>query len=131
MASIGLAYSSGVDSYNIVLDGFTEQGMPRGYEGDSGYEAGIAGSTMLSGIAYKQKRIWTISAVTNKATALKIDEMFRKWDEDRASGTAASIGLLDQTFGADVNATVVFTTAPAYNYTSETFMVVSFGLTEV
>ena len=131
MASIGLAYSSGADSYNIVLDGFTEQGIPRSYSGESGYETGIPGTTMLAGVAYKQKRIWTISAVTNKTVALEIDEMFRKWDEDRASGTAASIGLLDQTFGPDVSATVVFTTAPVYNYTSETFVVVSFGLTEV
>jgi hypothetical protein len=131
MTDFGIAYSGTSDSYNIILKDFTEESIPRTYSNENGLSVGLAGSTILTGPSYAQKRIWAISAVVDKETALDIDAMFRSWDEDRSNGVAAACGIVDRTFGPDVSADVIFSTAPSFQYINKNYIVVSFGLTEV
>jgi len=131
MTDFGIAYSGTGDSYNIILNSFTEQSIPRTYSNENGLSVGLAGSTILAGPSYAQKRIWAISAVVNKETALEIDAMFRSWDQDRSSGLAAACGIVDRTFGPDISANATFSTAPSFQYVNKNYIIVSFGLTEV
>jgi hypothetical protein len=50
---------------------------------------------------------------------------------DRATGAAAALGIVDQTFGSTVNASAIFSTAPSFSKFGPTHMLVSFGLIEV
>lgn len=132
MADFGIAYSSsGGSSFNIILAVFAESSIPRSYSNESGMVPGLAGATLLTGPTYSQKRIWSISAVVTKIIALELDSLFRAWDQDRSSGISAACGVVDRTFGPDVSANAIFSTAPTFDYVSDNFIVASFGLMEV
>jgi hypothetical protein len=132
MASIGLAYTSqGGTSYNIVLDQFTGAEIPRIYDGSATFGRTASGGTTIASRAGSQKYIWGISTPVTKTKALQIDTMFQAWDDDRGAGYAAAIGVTDQTFGASVTASAVFSTPPSYTYSNDNYVVVSFGLSEV
>lgn len=129
--SIGLAYSSGGQTYNVVFREFTGAGIPRQYESVAAFSRTAAGTTSFSGSSARQKYIWAISSFVTPAKAQELDSMFRKWDEDRAAGFSSGCGLTDETFGSPLTTTVVFTTPPSYIYLSPSLIQVDFGVTEV
>jgi len=129
--SIGLAYSSGGDSYNVVFREFTGAGFPRQYESVATFSRTAAGTTSFGGSSARQKYIWAISAFLTPEKAQELDSMFRRWDQDRSAGFSSGCGLTDETFGTTVNATVVFTTPPSFIYLSGSLIQVDFGVSEV
>jgi len=133
MSQIGVSYtpSGGSPVYNFIFSNFIDQELPRSYVNnvDFGFSAG--GSAVISGSANLQKRIWAISSPLPDAEAASFDTMFQAWDADRASSLSAAVGISDTTFGATVNASAVFSTAPTYSRWGPYYMLVSFGLTEV
>lgn len=131
MASIGIAYSGSGGAYNVILSEFTEQALPRSYSNDAGYQPGLAGATLLSGPAFRQKYVWAVSAKVDRETAVRFRQLFESWDGDRANGLAAACGVVDQTFGAAVSVNAIFSTAPEFVYINEHYFVLTFGLTEV
>ena len=133
MAQIGLSYtpSGGSPVYNIVLDNFGSQSMPRTYEGSASYSDSANGAAILGGPAYLQKYIWAVSSLVASTLALEFDEMFRAWDTDRASGLPAVCGIADTTFGPQVDTQVLFITPPSYTYMGPKLTMISFGLKEV
>lgn len=132
MADFGIAYSSsGGSSFNVILTAFADSSIPRSYSNENGMTPGLAGATLFTGPAYSQKRIWSISAVVTKAVALELDSLFRAWDQDRSDGISAACGVIDRTFGPDVSANAIFSTAPVFDYVNKNHIVASFGLTEV
>ena len=132
MSSIGISYSpqGGGTPYNFVLDNFGGQELPRSYEASASFSDSANGATLLSGPAYRQKYQWVISSLMPDSDALSFDEMFRAWDLDRGNGLPVGCGLIDETFGPSVSATVVFVTPPVYTYMGPQFTLVSFGLKE-
>ena len=131
MASIGIAYSGSGGSYNVILNEFTTQELPRSYSNDAEYQQGISGATLLAGPAFKQKYVWAISARVDRTTAENLDGLFNSWDQDRADGLPAACGVVDQTFGSSVSVNAIFSTAPQFEYLNQHHFIVSFGLTEV
>ena len=132
MADFGIAYSSsGGSSFNVILTVFADSAIPRSYSNENGIAPGLAGTTLLTGPTYSQKRIWSISAIVTKTIAIELDSLFRAWDQDRSDGMSVACGVIDRTFGPDVSANAIFSTAPTFDYVNENHIVASFGLTEV
>lgn len=133
MSQIGLSYtpSGGSPVYNIVLGNFGDQAFPRTYLDSASFDQSASGATLLTGPAYSQKYQWVISSVVDTAIAEQFDAMFQAWDADRAAGLAVACGITDNTFGATVNTSVIFVTAPSYTYMGPAYTMVSFGLQEI
>lgn len=132
MAQIGLSYtpSGGSPVYNIVLDNFGDQAMPRTYDGSASYSDSANGASILEGPAYRQKYLWAVSSLVTDTLALEFDEMFRAWDADRAAGLPAVCGVADTTFGPQIDTQVLFITPPSYTYMGPKLTMISFGLKE-
>lgn len=132
MSSIGVSYTPNAGSpvYSYLFREFTSGELPRQYTNNASFDFSANGASIVTGPSYSQKRIWAISSIVTNTEALGIDAMFRAWDADRAAGLPAAVGIIDETFGATVSTSAVFSTAPTYTKFSHTHMVVSFGLTE-
>lgn len=132
MSSIGIAYSPQAGgSYNVLVDLFTGAEVARTYEQTAQFQRGLSGQQLISGRPGRQKFIWAISAVLDNAEAKKVDDMFKAWDEDRATGIAAAVGVTDETLFDTLTTNAIFTTPPTYIKTGPHHFTVSFGLTEV
>ena len=134
MAAIGISYTAqqGAQTvYNIIIDKFLGNDLPRTYSGAVDFSTSANGTSILTGPAHRQKYIWAISALVSKEVALQIDAMYKDWDADRAKSLGAGCGLTDETFGDPITTAVVFSTAPSFNRLSPVSWEVNFGLTEV
>jgi len=133
MASIGVSFTpqAGSPVYSFVFRNFGGNDMPRTYSDVATFNQSANGTTILGGPAFTQKRIWAISSMIPTTEAENFDAMYQAWDSDRASGYPVACGVVDDTFGATVNASAVFSTAPTYMRAGPQYTVVSFGLTEV
>ena len=135
MSSIGVSYtpSGGSPVYNFVIDKFTDTALPRSYSNSASFSQSVSGTLVIDGPAYSQKRIWAISTIMSNAEAASFDSMFQAWDADRSSGLSAAVGIIDETFGPQINTSAVFSTAPTYAMfgNNMTNVVVSFGLSEI
>ena len=127
MSSIGVAYST----YNVVFDLFSGGEVARIFDSSATFSRGASGQQLISGNSSRQKYIWAVSGLLTEADAVNIEEMFKAWDTDRASGAAAAIGVTDQTFGASVTTSAIFSTPPSFIRTGPGHFTVAFGLTEV
>ena len=129
---IGISYTdSGSTVYNFQIDNFGDNAKPRSYVGSLSFDLSANGTNILSGPAYQQKYQWVISTIMQTTDAESFDVMFQSWDADRAQGLAAACGIIDETWGPDVNTNAVFVTAPTYTYMGPELTMVSFGLQEV
>jgi hypothetical protein len=133
MSQIGVSFtpSGGSPVYSFVFDNFGDNAMPRSYQSEASFSQSANGTTILDGPAYRQKYLWVISSLVPTAQAVQIDEMFQAWDTDRSSGLPVACGIIDETFGATVSSSAVFSTPPTYVRMGPKFTMVSFGLTEV
>lgn len=135
MSSIGVSYtpSGGSPVYNFVLSDFTDTTLPRSYSNVAAFSQSASGTLIIDGPAYEQKRIWAVSTIMTNAEAVSFDAMFKAWDADRASGLSAAVGIIDETFGPQINTSAVFSTAPTFGMFGNdmTKVVVSFGLSEI
>ena len=131
--SLGISYTpvAGTPVYDITIKEFTDSAIPRAYIAETSYGQSVTGASILTGPTYRQKYIWTIAAHLTPAQAQDLDAMFRAWDEDRSNGNNAAIGVVDQTFGAEVDTTALFSTPPSFTYVSPSRTAVAFGLSEV
>jgi hypothetical protein len=131
--SLGISYTpvAGTPVYDITFTEFTDTALPRMYMAEASYENSVTGASILSGPAYRQKYMWTISCHQTPVKAQELDDMFRAWDEDRSNGYSAALGIIDRTFGAEVSSSALFSTPPSYVYISPSITLVSFGLSEV
>ena len=127
MSAIGVAYST----YNVVFDLFTGGEIARTFDGSASFTRGVSGQQLLTGNSARQKYIWAVSGLLSEADAIQVDEMFKAWDLDRSSGQTAAVGVTDQTFGAAVVTTAIFSTPPSFIRTGPLNYTVAFGLTEV
>ena len=132
MSQIGVSYtpSSGSPVYNFVIDNFDSTDLPRSYSNDAAFNKSANGTSIFSGPAYRQKYVWAFSTMMTTVKAAEFDEMFQAWDTDRSGGLAAAVGITDETFGATVNTSAIFSTAPQYTRMGPVYTLVSFGLTE-
>lgn len=133
MAGIALAYSrqlGGAGTWNIVFEQFTSAELPRQYSNSIKWERTGAGSLALSGPRYRQKYIWTVDCIVSASQALELDQMYQAWDYDRAFGLSVACGLIDRTFGPELNLAAAFSVPPTYTYATGN-TIVSFGLQEV
>lgn len=133
MSSVAISYTTQDTStvYNIVFTNFTDGTLPRSYVEQTNYTYGTKGTSIVNGPAYQEKRVWAISSLLPTATAEQVDIVYRQWDQDRAAGYSAALGLVDTTFGGTVTTNVIFTTAPTFERYGPNYFTVSFGLTEV
>ena len=133
MSQIGISFtpSGGSPVYNVVIDNFGGTEMPRVYQGSTTFSRSAIGGNILTGPAFGEKYMWVISSLVTTAQAVEIDNMFKAWDADRASGLSVACGIADTTFGAQVNTNAVFSTPPSYVRLSPTHTLVNFGLMEV
>lgn len=133
MASIGVSFTpqSGSPVYSFVFRNFGGNELPRTYSDTATFAESSNGTTILGGPAFVQKRIWALSSMVYTTEAENFDNMYRAWDADRANGYPVACGIVDDTFGATVSTSVIFSTAPTYMRAGPNHTVVSFGLTEV
>lgn len=133
MSSIVLSYTRQSDSAvtTVTIKDFSGNDLPRSYVNQAAFSFSSKGTSLITGPAYKEKRIWAISAYLTKNDALLLDTLFTRWDTDRAAGYAAVVAVTDSTFGSTINANAVITTPPTFNRAGPKFVVISIGLTEV
>jgi len=133
MSTISIAYTKEGTSttYNVSFQLFDNDSLPRTYSGASQYNLTAKGALSYGGPAHPDKRIWAISSILNDADAQTLDSLFRAWNEDRADGYNAVVGILDDTFGATVDTDAAITTPPVFNKFGIGYWVTSIGLTEV
>lgn len=133
MSQIGVSFtpSGGSPVYNFVFDNFGDNALPRIYQSTASFSQSVNGTSIIAGPAHRQKYIWAISSIISTTEASQFDEMFQAWDADRSSGLAAAVGIADETFGATVNASAIFSTPPTYSRMGPKLTMVAFGLTEV
>lgn len=133
MSQIGISYtpSGGTPVYNFVFSEFSGADLPRTYQSSVTFNSSSNGAAIVSGPAFRQKYLWAISSPLTAAEAADFDAMFRAWDTDRSNGLSAAVGIIDQTFGDEVNSSAVFSTAPTYTKMGPNYFMVAFGLTEV
>jgi hypothetical protein len=131
--SIGISYtpSGGSPVYSFLFDQFTPGELPRSYSNLASFSFSANGSSIMTGPANQQKRIWAISGPLPTAQAISFDAMYRSWDQDRGNGLAAAIGIIDQTFGPEISTSAVITTPPTYSRMGPVLTMVSVGLTEI
>lgn len=132
MSSIGIAYSPQAGgSYNILVDMFSGAEVARTYDQSVSFERGISGQQLIQGRPGRQKFIWAISAVLTDTEAKVVDDMFKAWDADRATGLSVACGITDETLFDPLTTSAVFSTPPSYIRMGPHHYTVSFGLTEV
>lgn len=133
MTALGVAYTgqTGGNVYNLVVDTFTGAEVSRRYESSVAFTRGISGQALISGQANRQKYIWAVSALLDHAEAKTLDDMFKAWDSDRATGAPVAIGVTDQTLFDPVTTSAIISTPPTYIRTGPHHFTVSFGLVEV
>lgn len=132
--SISVSYTEPTDgllSWAFELQYFTDEDLPRTYQGTAAFNTSANGSSILTGPAFRQKFIWAVSVYTNKQQAEGIDAMYRQWDSDRAAGYTASLGVIDTTFGPQIATSAIISTPPEFTRLSPDYWIVAFGLTEV
>jgi len=96
----------------IVLDQFTGKQLPRQIKYEANVEYTAAGLVVLDGPSQAHKRLWTISALTNKTVAINLVNLFSTWDAARANGNIAGLTITDETFGSSTGAVNVFFSSP-------------------
>ena len=129
---IGISYTSpGGPAYTFQVDNFGDNAMPRSYVGSLDFDLSANGANILGGPAYRQKYQWVISTIMATPDAESFDAMFQAWDSDRALGLTAACGVIDQTWGPEIDTNAIFVTAPSYARLGPRLTLVSFGLQEV
>ena len=131
MSSIGVAFTGGGGSFNVVIDLFSGGEVSRTYEPSAGFQRGLSGQQLITGSSGRQKFIWAISGVLTEADAKELDDMFKAWDTERSLGKAAAIGITDQTLFDSLTTSAIFSTPPSYIRTGPHHFTVAFGLAEV
>lgn len=133
MSQIGVSFtpSGGSPVYNFVFDNFGDNALPRAYQSTASFSQSANGTSILSGPAYRQKYIWAFSSIIDTTEAAQFDTMFQAWDLDRSQGLAAACGVTDETFGATVSTSAIFSTPPTYVRMGPRLTMVAFALTEV
>ena len=133
MLQIGVSFtpSGGSPVYSFVFDNFGDNALPRNYQSEASFSQSANGTAILGGPAYRQKYLWAISSLIPTSKAVQVDTMFQAWDADRSTGLPVACGITDETFGATITTSVVFSTPPTYVRMGPQLTLVSFGLTEV
>lgn len=133
MASIILSYTRQSDStvYTVTIDEFTDKTLPRSYVSQTQFSFSGKGTSLISGPAYQEKRIWAVSAYLTKQEAIVLDTLYREWDNDRAAGYAAALSVTDSTFGTTLVTQAVVSTPPTFTKVGVTHMICTIGVTEV
>lgn len=133
MSQIGVSFTPNAGSpvYSFTFSEFSGAELPRTYQSSAAFNQSANGTSIITGAPFRQKYIWAISSPMTTADAASFDAMFKAWDTDRAAGLPAAVGVIDQTFGAEVDTSAVISTPPSYSRMSPTHMMVAFGLTEV
>ena len=132
MSALAVAFTSVTGaSFNITFNEFTGAELARTYDSSVDFERSISGTQLIQGRPGRQKYIWAISSPLSEADTRELDDLFQAWDEDRARGLAAAVGVLDETGFRSVSASAIFSTPPTYTKFGPTSYLVAFGLTEV
>lgn len=132
MASIGIAYTSQAGTtYNVVFQEFTGSAFARSYDESVTYERSTTGTNTLTGPASRQKNIWAVSAHLSHEKSKELDDLFKAWDLDRASGKAVGCGLTDRTLFDEYSTSVIISTPPSFVYLSPKRLLAAVGFTEL
>jgi hypothetical protein len=131
MSAIGVAYSGGGSTYNVVVRLFSGGEIARTYEASAAFQRGVSGQQLITGSPGRQKFIWAVSGLLPEAEAKELDDMFKAWDADRATGQAAAVGVTDETLFASLSTSAIFSTPPSFIRSGPHHFTVSFGLAEV
>ena len=132
MANFSIGYTSQASViYEVTFRQFTNQSVMRTYQPTVAFKRSVSGTTVLAGPADVSKYVWGVSGMTDKAIGIQIDEMYRAWSADRATGIAAAVAILDETWGNIGTRSAVFSTPPTFEYLNDKNVIAAFGLTEV
>ena len=132
MSAFAIAYTAQSGAVvNITYRHFTTEEVMRTYAPTTDFQRTVGGTQVLAGPSNVSKYIWAVSAVTDKATALMLQELYENWDLDRSTGISAAVAVLDETWGPQQQSSAVFSTAPTWTFVTEYYVINTFGLTEV
>jgi hypothetical protein len=132
MSAVAIAYTpSGGPTYNFVFREFLDGNYPRSHIASTNFDISALGTSILTGAAYQQKRIWAVNALLPIGEADDFETMYRAWDLSRSQGNTVAMGFTDATFGATISTTVVFSTSPTFAKFGPNYVAVAFGVTEL
>lgn len=130
--AVAIAFTpTGGPTYNFVFDKFLDSSYPRAYVESTNFDITVSGSTVLTGPAYQQKRIWAVNALIAVDQVDDFESMYRAWDLARSQGNAVALGFTDTTLGNSLSTTVVFSTAPTFTRFGPNYIALTFGVTEL
>lgn len=127
MSQLGISY----EGTDLVFDNFGGVEMPRSYQQSAEFSKSASGASIVNGSPFRQKYMWAMSSIVSEADAQQLDAIFQAWDQDRAQGLPAALGVTDETFGATVTTSAVFSTMPTFSRLGPNVFLASFGLMEV
>ena len=132
MSQIGIAYTDQAsNSYQVLFSLFSGTEVARTYDASVSFERGVSGTQLVQGRPGRQKYIWAVSALLPNAQAKELDDMFKAWDADRATGLSVALGVTDETLFDTVTTSAIVSTPPSYAQSGPHHLTVAFGLTEV
>lgn len=131
--AIAIAYNSqsGGGSYNLTFRDFTSTDLPRSFSNVAGFNRSQTGALIQQGPRFRQKYVYAIDCMVETSVAESLENLYAAWDQDRSTGRAVGLGLVDDCFGATKSMTVTFTVAPTFTYAGPRHTIVSFGLQEI
>lgn len=126
----GITITNSAGTFKAAAFGGME--VARAYDGSTSFDRSASGTQILGGPTYRQKYIWGIDVKCSETEAVTLDAIFRAWDLSRSNGNSSVVSVVDETFGASVSASAVFSTPPVFTrLAGGNIYSVSFGLTEV
>ena len=132
-AAIAITFTTDGEVFEVR---FSEFGSPpRSYVDSADLTFSTSGAAIQSGSSRPNRKQWSIATWGTRDDAFDLDEMYRRWDKDRAAGKAAVLGVTDTTFVKDmanpITAVAVFTATPQFEQRAGNLFLISFGITEI
>lgn len=128
--SIQILYSS----YSVSFTEFSEDSLPRSILSQATLEFSGLGAPYSSGVAKRQRRIWSVAAYGEISQWNALMNIFEAWDNDRVTGSnVAEVTIIDSLLGTPITAYGFFTSAPTIAKVApgnNRIFLIAFGLTE-
>lgn len=121
-------------SFSVSFTDFSDDSLPRSILEQASLEFSGLGAPYASGVAKRQRRIWSIAAFGQISQWNALMNIFEKWDNDRVTGSnIAEVTIVDNLLGTPVAAYGFFTSAPTISKVApgnNKVFLMAFGITE-
>lgn len=113
-----ISWANGATDITVPLQLFQGDAYPRTFVEAATVNFSVAGAQVQSGVTRPARYVWAISAVIDAAVAFDLQDLYKDWDTQRATGAVAVVTVTDSTFKRKSDPAIVckavFTAAPVF-----------------